>query len=129
MPEVRRRTPDQSQEGTGQGQPEGTGRGFAELWVGQGEGCHGRNVLGMRAMNVRKLSITEDENTWTVTRGSRPHGVYQTAFDAFQAIKDEDSKTKDIQVTIIEWTTHSRVGKLVIQVLANSNPTKRGTER
>jgi hypothetical protein len=68
-------------------------------------------------MRVRKVSIVEDSDGWTV-RGTM---VYQSALEALLAIQqDKDAADKGDRVaTIIGWTGTSRIGRAVLAVITN----------
>jgi hypothetical protein len=65
-------------------------------------------------MKVRKVEIVEEPDCWSVTSV----GVYQTAVEALRAVQDQDREAAEDRVTVIEWTTKTKVGKAVCTVLA-----------
>ena len=69
-------------------------------------------------MRVRKVSIVEDSDGWTVGGAM----VYQSALEALLAVqrKDKDAADKGHSVaTIVEWTATSRIGRAVLAVITN----------
>jgi hypothetical protein len=79
-----------------------------------------KTMNGARIMKVRKVSIIEDTEGWTVDQGM----VYQSALEALLAIKTEDrgsAKAGQDVATVIEWTATSRVGRAVLSMITDSN--------